>query len=123
MSFHKKETEKNELVARPGDIQRQALQWLQKLCLLKIPVPIPVLLEMFNAGVDALKEDQSQNTNAAEAEAGGEANSQEGVAGNDASGGGDTAGLATVSIFFFFPFSRKNHTTLFLINKGQSKSA
>ena len=39
-----------------GDIQRQALQWLQKLCLLKIPIPLPVLLEMFNAGVDALKQ-------------------------------------------------------------------
>ena len=99
-----------------GDIQRQALQWLQKLCLLKIPVPIPVLLEMFNAGVDALKEDQSQNTNAADAEAGGEANSQEGGAGSDASGGGDTAGLATNSIFSLFPFFEKksyyyNHTS------------
>ena len=44
-------------VGTSGDIQRQALQWLQKLCLLKIPIPIPVLLEMFNAGVDTLKED------------------------------------------------------------------
>ena len=90
-----------------GDIQRQALQWLQKLCLLKIPVPIPVLLEMFNAGVDALKEDQSQNTNAAEAEAGGEANTQQGAAATDASGGGDTEGLATKTFFLCFLFVKK----------------
>ena len=59
-----------------GDIQRQALQWLQKLCLLKIPVPIPVLLEMFNAGVDALKEDHQSDTQ-------------------------DTTGLVTNSILFW----------------------
>ena len=40
-----------------GDIQRQALQWLQKLCLLKIPIPLSVLFDMFNTGLDALKED------------------------------------------------------------------
>lgn len=37
-----------------AEVQKQALQWLQKLCLLEIPVPLDVLFEMLNNGAEAL---------------------------------------------------------------------
>ncbi|QQP50658.1 Uncharacterized protein FKW44_011734, partial [Caligus rogercresseyi] len=39
-------------------IQRQALQWLQKLCLLHISIPLNILFEMFNLGVDTMSRDE-----------------------------------------------------------------
>ena len=39
----------------PADVQRQALQWLQKLCLLNIPVPLSILFDMFSNGIDTLQ--------------------------------------------------------------------
>ena len=35
-------------------IQRQALQWLQKLCLLNIHIPMNILFEMFHSGIASL---------------------------------------------------------------------
>jgi hypothetical protein len=37
-----------------ADVQKQALLWLQKLCLLEIPIPLDVLFDMLNCGLDAL---------------------------------------------------------------------
>ena len=37
-----------------ADVQKQALLWLQKLCLLEIPIPLDVLFDMLNSGLDAL---------------------------------------------------------------------
>ena len=37
-----------------ADVQKQALLWLQKLCLLEIQIPLDVLFDMLNAGLDAL---------------------------------------------------------------------
>ena len=38
-----------------AEVQRQALQWLQKLCLLNIQVPLAILFDMFNNGIDTLQ--------------------------------------------------------------------
>jgi len=35
-------------------VQKQALLWLQKLCLLEIQIPLDVLFDMLNSGLDAL---------------------------------------------------------------------
>jgi hypothetical protein len=37
-----------------AEVQRQALQWLQKLCLLNIQIPLDILFDMFNKGVETL---------------------------------------------------------------------
>ena len=42
-------------VNTPAEVQRQALQWLQKLCLLNIPVPLTILFDMFGDGIDTLQ--------------------------------------------------------------------
>ena len=34
------------------EVLRQALQWLQLLCLLNIPIPIDILFDMFNSGIE-----------------------------------------------------------------------
>jgi len=44
-----------------ADVQKQALQWLQKLCLLEIPVPLDVLFEMLNTGAEALVQVEMKN--------------------------------------------------------------
>ena len=36
------------------EVQRQALQWLQLLCLLNVQVPLEILFEMFNQGLERL---------------------------------------------------------------------
>ena len=38
-----------------AEVQRQALQWLQKLCLLNIAVPLSILFDMFGDGIDTLQ--------------------------------------------------------------------
>ena len=45
----------NRFVKTPAEVQRQALQWLQKLCLLNIPVPLSILFDMFSNGIDTLQ--------------------------------------------------------------------
>nr|XP_040575380.1 protein unc-79 homolog [Lepeophtheirus salmonis] len=43
-------------------IQRQALQWLQKLCLLHISIPLNILFEMFNLGVETMSKDHEEGS-------------------------------------------------------------
>ncbi len=40
-----------------AEVQQQALQWLQQLCLLNIHIPMEILFQMFNDGVDTLHKD------------------------------------------------------------------
>ena len=40
-----------------AEVQQQALQWLQNLCLMSIHIPMDILFEMFNDGVDTLHKD------------------------------------------------------------------
>ena len=40
-----------------AEVQQQALQWLQKLCLMNIHIPMEILFDMFNDGVDSLHKD------------------------------------------------------------------
>ncbi|CAB4070119.1 UNC79 [Lepeophtheirus salmonis] len=43
-------------------IQRQSLQWLQKLCLLHISIPLNILFEMFNLGVETMSKDHEEGS-------------------------------------------------------------
>ena len=45
----------HRFVRTPAEVQRQALQWLQKLCLLNIPVPLSILFDMFSNGIETLQ--------------------------------------------------------------------
>lgn len=40
-----------------AEVQQQALQWLQQLCLMNIQIPLEILFQMFNDGVDTLHKD------------------------------------------------------------------
>eukprot|EP00094_Tigriopus_californicus_P000131 TCALIF_00127-PA protein Name:"Similar to UNC79 Protein unc-79 homolog (Homo sapiens)" AED:0.02 eAED:0.04 QI:0/0/0/0.66/0.5/0.33/3/0/2591 len=41
-------------VKTSADVQQQALQWLQRLCLMNIHIPLEILFEMLNHGIDTL---------------------------------------------------------------------
>ena len=59
----------HRFVNTPAEVQRQALQWLQKLCLLNIPVPLSILFDMFGDGIDTLQRNtQGYETDEAEEE-------------------------------------------------------
>ena len=47
----------NPLNLLSSQVQQQALQWLQKLCLMNIHIPLEILFEMFNDGIDTLHKD------------------------------------------------------------------
>ncbi len=44
-------------VRTSAEVQHQALQWLQKLCLMNIHIPLEILFEMANNGIDSLYKD------------------------------------------------------------------
>lgn len=44
-------------VSTSAEVQQQGLQWLQRLCLMNIDIPIDILFEMANNGVDSLHKD------------------------------------------------------------------
>ena len=44
-------------VRTPAEVQQQALKWLQNLCLMSIHIPLDILFEMANNGIDSLHKD------------------------------------------------------------------
>ena len=44
-------------VRTPAEVQQQALKWLQNLCLMSIHIPLDILFEMANDGIDSLYKD------------------------------------------------------------------